>query len=123
MDTKAVEKNIQEGLWTHKEIEPKKRTGKFWSTFDKIFIVRDGGNDELVKEFVICRICKKVMRYDSTKGISNLNAHANTCKDTPRHTLKAYVTRENVIKNEHRTLLSSCGSVSEGLSTVPFDCR
>lgn len=102
MDTKTVEKNIREGLWTHKSIESKKRSGKFWCTFDKIFIVRDDGADELVKEFVICRICQKIMGYDPTKGSSNLNTHANTCKDTSRHTLNAYVSRENVIKNVHK---------------------
>lgn len=101
MDSKTIERDIKEGLMIHKPNESKKGSGKFWSTFDKIYIARHGGADEIIKEFVICRICKKIMKYDSKKGISNLNVHSDGCK-TPKQTLQPYITRENIIRHDQK---------------------
>lgn len=64
MEKSTVEKNVKDGLWGHKPNESKKATGRFWETYDIIF---DVANDQIIKGFIICRICKKVDRYNSTK--------------------------------------------------------
>lgn len=104
MDIKTIEKNIKDGAYVHKPPEPKKRLGRFWTTFDKIYIAQTDDTDVLIKDFIICRICKKVMKYESSKGISNLNEHSATCQQ-PKRTLLSHITRENIIQNEQKKQL------------------
>lgn len=98
MDSKMIEKNIREGIYTHKPNTSTKSTGRFWSTFDRIFDAQTG---ELIDGFVCCRICMKTSKYNSTKGITNLNNHSDICK-VQTQTLRSFISRENVIKNEHK---------------------
>lgn len=98
MDSKAVEKNIKENVFIHKPNTSTKSTGRFWSTFDRIFHAQTG---ELIDGFIICRICMKISKYNTSKGISNLNNHSDTCKVQTR-TLRSFISRENIIKNEHK---------------------
>lgn len=85
----------------HPYISQRKGLVDFGPHLTKFTLFRMVGLMRVVKEFVICSVCKKVMRYDSTKGITNLNSHSEACK-APRNTLKSYVCRENIIQNEHR---------------------
>lgn len=74
MDNSTVEKNMKDGLWAHKPNENKKATGRFWKTFDRIF---DPSNGQIIDNFIICRICKKINRYNSTKGNIEITIHYN----------------------------------------------
>lgn len=98
MDEKTVAKNIKDGIYTHKPNETKKSTGRFWSTFDRIFDAQTGAP---IVGYVLCRMCNKISKYDPTKGISNLNTHSEACK-TQKQTLTAFIPRENTIKNNHK---------------------
>lgn len=101
MDINTVEANLKDGLFTHKENQSKKRSGRFWTTCDKIYMLNDDGTEQIVDGFVICRNCKKVMIYNTKKGISNLNGHSEYC-NKPKQTLKAYITRDNTIGHEQK---------------------
>lgn len=98
MDKKTVAKNIKDGIYTHKPNETKKSTGRFWSTFDRISDAQTGAS---IVGYVLCRMCNKISKYDSTKGISNLNTHSEGC-ETQKQTLTAFIPRENTIKSEHK---------------------
>lgn len=98
MDSKVVEKNIKEGLFHDKPNTSTKSTGRFWSTFNRIFHAE---THELIKEFVVCKICKKVSKYDPSKGISNLNKHSDLCKGQ-KQTLRSFISRENILQTEHK---------------------
>lgn len=98
MDKKTVAKNIKDGIYTHKPNETKKSTGRFWSTFDRISDAQTGAS---IVGYVLCRMCNKISKYDSTKGISNLSTHSEGC-ETQKQTLTAFIPRENTIKSEHK---------------------
>lgn len=66
MDLSLVGKKIKEGVWIHRPNESTKSTGRFWKTCDRIV---DPEKNEIITDCVICRMCKKVFRYDSKKGI------------------------------------------------------
>lgn len=101
MDKETIAASIRDGLCIHREVEPKKRSGRFWATFDRIFIVKDDNSEELVQNFIICRVCKSVKKYNTGQGVTNLNGHSDQCKQ-PKQTLKSFITRDNIIRHEQK---------------------
>lgn len=111
-----VEKKIKEGSFKTKPNQSTKRCGKFWISFERIY---DEG-DKLVEGCLICRICKKILKYDSKKGISNLNNHSAACIE-PKRTLKSFIERENIIKSEHKRELCLQAVVASVKDTRTFN--
>lgn len=117
MDSKLVAKNINDGTFIHKPNESKKKQGRLWKTYDRIFTK----NEEEVLGFVFCRNCRRVSKYDSKKGISNLNDHSDKCNQQPRRTLRAYVTRTNSIGHDDKKMLCVAAIAASVKDTRPFN--
>lgn len=98
MDPTIIGQKIKQGEFMHEPNTSTKNTARFWTTFDRIVDVQ---SSELIKDFVLCRICKKIMKYDTSKGISNLNKHSTSCKGQ-KQTLRSFISRENIIQSEHK---------------------
>lgn len=83
------------------------RTGKEyksenWKQFEEIIT----GDGKIVANFVQCKHCKNVFKYDSKKGTRHLNEHRNRCLETDK--INRFIKRKIVFnKSEKKAVLNA----------------
>lgn len=109
-----MKKNLTEGQFAVKDnFGP--RNGAFWSAYQNILT-----NDGTCTNFVRCRFCLKVNKYDTKKyGTRQLTDHAKICT-RKSETITSYIHKEVKISSEEKKSLSNSAAIYCSMDMRPF---
>lgn len=113
-DLETVKKNLTEGQFTVKD-NVGHGNGAFWSAYQNILT-----NDGTCTNYVRCRFCSKVNKYDTKKnGTRQLSEHARICTRKPE-TVVSYIYKDVKVTAEEKKSLSNSAAIYCSMDIRPF---
>lgn len=113
MEIEAVEQNIKDGVYTLKPPKKsnRKRASPIWN-----YVYQLWNGDELLKSYVVCSKCNKIMKYDSALlGTKHILNHVKTHEEAEineNNTMESFVLKtkknRNVGETHKKVIQNAC---------------